>query len=96
MSSGRAGSCEVGSQTAGFGFSCEVKDGSTRVGLAKVAEGLIGDIPGSRGKAGEKASARGTTGEGPESGGREVDGKSEIGDVERADELWDETMGALV
>jgi hypothetical protein len=96
MSSGRAGSCEVGSQTAGFGFSCEVKDGSTRVGLAKVAEGLIGDIPGSRGKAGEKASARGTTGEGPESGGREVDGKSEIGDVERADELPDETMGALV
>ena len=94
-----ARSCEVGSRTAEFGLSCEVKDGSTRVGLAKVVERLIGDIPGSRGKAGENASARGTTGEGPESGGREVDGKSKIGDVGRADELcWydRETCGRTV
>jgi hypothetical protein len=41
-----------------------VKDGSTIVGFWTGVEELMGDIPGSRGKAGEKASMVGTIGSG--------------------------------
>jgi hypothetical protein len=58
------GSCEVGSRLEDSSSLCEVKDGSTIVGFWTGVEELMGDIPGSRGKAGEKASMVGTIGSG--------------------------------
>ena len=77
----KATSCEVGSRTRDLEDFCEVMDGfCCDISMGGVTA-LIGDIPGSRGKAGENGLLWGTTGTGPERTGSV--GKSDSGDVGR-------------
>ncbi len=88
----RQGMCDVGSQTEDWMDFCEVKGGFCCDATVGGVTALIGDIPGSRGKAEENGSFCGTIGMGPERAG--LVGKRETGNVGR-EELSIEMKGPL-